>query len=107
MRYFTYVDDIVQTVSRLIQKSSQLNPEWTRDNPYLSSSYASYKVYKVGNNSLVRLMEFIEAVENKLGNLAKKNYMDLQPRDVPETYANAKGLFKDIEFKSEIQLKMV
>lgn len=105
MRDFTYVDDIVEAISRLIQKPAQPNPKWSGANPDPSSSYAPYKIYNIGNNSPVRLMEFVEAIENKLGKTAKKNYMDLQPGDVPETYANVDDLFKNIDFKPQTSIQ--
>lgn len=105
MRDFTYVDDIVEAISRLVQKPAQPNPEWTGDNPDPSSSYAPYKIYNIGNNSPVRLMEFVEAIENKLGKVAKKDYMDLQPGDVPETYANVDDLYNNIDFKPETTIQ--
>src|SRR5699024_3281368 len=85
MRDFTYVDDIVEAISRLVERPARPNNEWDGNDPEPGSSYAPYKVYNIGNNSPVRLMEFIEAIENKLNIEAKKNYMDLQPGDVPET----------------------
>ncbi|WP_239733068.1 NAD-dependent epimerase [Mammaliicoccus sp. E-M26] len=105
MRDFTYVDDIVEAISRLVKKPAQPNLEWSGANPDPSSSYAPYKIYNIGNNSPVRLMEFVEAIENKLGKKAKKNYMDLQPGDVPETYANVDDLFKNIDFKPETTIQ--
>ncbi|ATH63906.1 protein CapI [Staphylococcus nepalensis] len=105
MRDFTYVDDIVEAISRLVKKPAQPNPEWSGANPDPSSSYAPYKIYNIGNNSPVRLMEFVEAIENKLGKVAKKNYMDLQPGDVPETYANVDELFNNIDFKPETTIQ--
>nr|WP_317852874.1 NAD-dependent epimerase [Mammaliicoccus sp. Marseille-Q6498] len=105
MRDFTYVDDIVEAISRLVKKPAQPNPEWSGDNPDPSSSYAPYKIYNIGNNNPVRLMEFVEAIENKLGKEAKKNYMDLQPGDVPETYANVDDLFNNIDFKPETTIQ--
>ncbi|QMU09779.1 NAD-dependent epimerase [Mammaliicoccus lentus] len=105
MRDFTYVDDIVEAISRLVKKPAQPNPEWSGANPDPSSSYAPYKIYNIGNNSPVRLMEFVEAIEKKLGKKAKKNYMDLQPGDVPETYANVDDLFKSINFKPETTIQ--
>lgn len=104
-RDFTYVDDIVEAVSRLVNKPATPNPEWTGADPDPSSSSAPYKIYNIGNNSPVRLMEFVEAIENKLGKIAKKNYMDLQPRDVPETYANVEDLYRDIGFKPETTIQ--
>ncbi|WP_105976217.1 NAD-dependent epimerase [Staphylococcus simulans] len=105
MRDFTYVDDIVEAISRLVKRPAQPNPEWSGANPDPSSSYAPYKIYNIGNNSPVRLMEFVEAIENKLNKSAKKNYMDLQPGDVPETYANVDDLFRDIDFKPETTIQ--
>ncbi|MGI2238117.1 NAD-dependent epimerase [Staphylococcus cohnii] len=105
MRDFTYVDDIVEAISRLVKKPASPNKEWSGSDPDPSSSYAPYKIYNIGNNSPVRLMEFVEAIENKLGKEAKKNYMDLQPGDVPETYANVDDLFRDIDFKPETTIQ--
>ena len=105
MRDFTYVDDIVESISRLVEKPAQPNPDWTGANPDPSSSYAPYKVYNIGNNSPVRLMEFVEAIENKVGKTAKKNFMDLQPGDVPETYANVEDLFNNIDFKPSTNIQ--
>ncbi|MEK0153118.1 NAD-dependent epimerase/dehydratase family protein [Tetragenococcus halophilus] len=105
LRDFTYVDDIVEAVSRLVNKPATPNPEWTGADPDPSSSSAPYKIYNIGNNSPVRLMEFVEAIENKLGKIAKKNYMDLQPGDVPETYANVDDLYRDIDFKPETTIQ--
>ncbi|WJS82359.1 NAD-dependent epimerase [Tetragenococcus halophilus] len=105
LRDFTYVDDIVEAISRLVNKPATPNPEWTGADPDPSSSSAPYKIYNIGNNSPVRLMEFVEAIENKLGKVAKKNYMDLQPGDVPETYANVDDLYRDIEFKPQTTIQ--
>lgn len=105
MRDFTYVNDIVEAISRLVEKPAQPNPEWSGANPDPSSSYAPYKVYNIGNNSPVRLMEFIDAIEKKIGKTARKNFLDLQPGDVPETYANVEDLFKNIEFKPETDIQ--
>ncbi|MDN6161978.1 MAG: capsular biosynthesis protein CpsI, partial [Atopostipes sp.] len=78
---------------------------WTGADPDPSSSSAPYKIYNIGNNSPVRLMEFVEAIENNLGKVAKKNYMDLQPGDVPETYANVDALYRDIDFKPQTTIQ--
>lgn len=105
MRDFTYVDDIVESIKRLVNKPAQPNTEWDGAAPSPDSSYAPYKVYNIGNNSPVRLMEFIEAIENKVGKTAKKNYMDLQAGDVPETYANVEDLFRDIDFRPSTKIQ--
>src|SRR5699024_1538086 len=105
MRDFTYVDDIVEAITRLVEKPAKPNPTWSGDNPDPSSSYAPYKIYNIGNNSPVRLMEFVEAIENKVGKIANKNYMELQPGDVPETYANVEDLYRDIDFKPSTKIQ--
>ncbi|GAB3063824.1 NAD-dependent epimerase [Salinicoccus sesuvii] len=105
MRDFTYVDDIVEAISRLVKRPAKPNKKWSGDNPDPSSSYAPYKVYNIGNNSPVKLMEFVEAIEKRIGKKAYKNYMGLQPGDVPETYANVEDLFKDIQFKPSTNIQ--
>lgn len=105
MRDFTYVDDIVEAISRLIDKPAQPNPEWTGESPDPGTSYAPYKIYNIGNNSPVRLMDFIEAIEEKTGKKAIKNYMPLQAGDVPATYANVEDLFRDIDFQPQTNIK--
>src|SRR5699024_509829 len=99
MRDFTYIDDIVESISRLVKQPAEINNNWSGDNPDPSSSYAPYKVYNIGNNNPVNLMDFIEAIENKLGKKAIKNFMPLQAGDVPETYANVEDLYRDIDFR--------
>lgn len=105
MRDFTYVDDIVESITRLTRRPAQSNPEWSGANPDPGSSYAPYKVYNIGNNSPVRLMDFIEAIENKLGKTAKKNFLPLQAGDVPETYANVDDLYRDIDFQPQTSIQ--
>lgn len=101
MRDFTYVDDIVESITRLTKRPAEPNPDWTGTNPDPGSSYAPYKVYNIGNNSPVRLMDFIEAIEIRLGKKAKKNFLPLQAGDVPETYANVDDLYRDIDFQPQ------
>ncbi|WP_373893844.1 NAD-dependent epimerase [Virgibacillus sp. CBA3643] len=105
MRDFTYIDDIVESITRLTGRPAKPNPDWSGANPDPGSSYAPYKVYNIGNNSPVRLMDFIEAIENKLGKTAKKNYLPLQPGDVPETYANVEDLYRDIDFQPQTTIQ--
>ncbi|SFD86987.1 UDP-glucuronate 4-epimerase [Lentibacillus persicus] len=105
MRDFTYIDDIVESINRLVDNPAKSNPDWSGANPDPSSSYAPYKVYNIGNNNPVRLMDFIEAIENKLGKTAEKNYMPLQPGDVPETYADVEDLFRDIDFRPQTSIQ--
>src|SRR5690625_762487 len=105
LRDFTYIDDIVESITRLLDHPAKPNPDWSGADPDPSSSNAPYKVYNIGNNSPVRLMDFIEAIENKLGKTAKKNFMDLQPGDVPETYANVEDLYRDINFRPQTSIQ--
>jgi len=106
MRDFTFVDDIVEAISRLVEKKAKPNPEWSGKNPDPSSSYAPYKVYNIGNNSPVNLMDFIEAIEGKVGKKAIKNFMPLQAGDVPATYADVEDLYRDIDFRPETSIKV-
>jgi UDP-glucuronate 4-epimerase len=100
-RDFTYIDDIVEGVVRVMAHCPDPNPQWTGDVPDPGTSYAKYKIYNIGNNNPVELMDFIKAIETALGKEAVKNYMDLQPGDVPATYADVDDLIKDVGFKPE------
>ena len=104
MRDFTFVDDIVESISRLVGKPAQANPKWSGENPDPSTSYAPYKIYNIGNNSPVKLMDFISAIEEKVGKEAIINFMPLQPGDVPATYANVEDLYRDIDFKPQTSI---
>lgn len=105
MRDFTFVDDIVESISRLIHKPAKPNPNWSGESPDPGTSYAPYKVYNIGNSSPVYLMDFISAIEEKLGKVAVKNFMPLQDGDVPATYANVDDLFQVIGFKPKTSIK--
>ena len=98
-RDFTYIDDIVEGVVRVMGRLPKPNQKWSGDAPDPGSSYAPYKLYNIGNNNPVELMEFIAAIEKALGKKAKKKFLDLQPGDVPATYADIDDLIKDVGFK--------
>ncbi|HUV49716.1 MAG TPA: NAD-dependent epimerase [Anaerolineae bacterium] len=98
-RDFTYIDDIVEGVVRVMNRVPKPNQKWSGDAPDPGSSYAPYKLYNIGNNNPVELMEFIAAIENILGKKAEKEFLDLQPGDVPATYADIDDLIKDVGFK--------
>jgi UDP-glucuronate 4-epimerase len=98
-RDFTYIDDIVEGVFRVLKKIPDPNPDWSGDTPDPGTSYTRYKIYNIGNNNPVELMDFIKAIEAALGKKAKKNYMDLQPGDVPATYADVEDLINDVGFR--------
>ena len=99
LRDFTYVDDIVEGVMRVIDNPAQPDPTWNGKDGRVSTSSAPYKVYNIGNNNPVKLMDFIEAIENKLGTKIEKNMMPIQPGDVPATYADVTDLVEDLDYK--------
>lgn len=99
IRDFTYIDDIVEGTVRVMRRRPQANPAWSGDNPDPGTSYARYKIYNIGNNNPVELMEFIAAIEDVLGRKAKKDFLDLQPGDVVATYADVDDLINDVGFK--------
>ena len=98
-RDFTYVDDIVEGVFRVTGNIASPNPDWTGDRPDPGTSKAPYRIYNIGNNQPVELARFIEVIEETLGKKAVKEYLDLQPGDVPATYADVDALIEDVGFK--------
>jgi UDP-glucuronate 4-epimerase len=98
-RDFTYIDDIVEGVVRVMGRLPAPNPAWSGDRPDPGTSYAPYKIYNIGNNQPVELNHFIETIEDVLGLKARKDYLDLQPGDVPATYADVDDLMVDVGFK--------
>jgi UDP-glucuronate 4-epimerase len=98
-RDFTYIDDIVEGVLRTADKVATPNPDWSSDDPDPATSNAPYRLYNIGNNNPVDLMHFIACIEKALGREAKKNFLPLQPGDVPKTYANVDALVADVGFK--------
>lgn len=97
-RDFTYVDDIVEGVVRSLDKTAEANPAWSGDQPDPATSSAPYRVYNIGNNQSVELMHLIGCVERALGKTAKKNYLPMQPGDVPHTFANIDALTENVGF---------
>ena len=103
-RDFTYIDDIVEAMYKLINKIPKENKDWDEKKDSISESFAPYKIYNIGNNSPVPLMEFINILEEKIGKKAKKIYLDMQPGDVLRTYADTSDLEKEINFKPSTKL---
>lgn len=99
LRDFTYIDDIVEGVVRVIDHPAEPNSQWTGASPDPGSSSAPYKVYNIGNNNPVKLMDFIEAIEQALGKKIEKNFLPLQAGDVPATYADVQDLVEDLEYQ--------
>ena len=104
-RDFTYIDDIVEGIIRVIDKPPKGNPNWTGLNPDPSNSKAPYKVYNIGNNMPVKLMDFIEAIEEALAKKAKKNMMPIQLGDVPASHADVSDLVEDMDYKPNTPIK--
>jgi UDP-glucuronate 4-epimerase len=105
-RDFTYVDDIVESISRLIPKVAAPNPAWNGLKPDPASSFAPYKVFNIGNNNPVNLLDFIKTIEEKLKRKAVKNFMPLQDGDVPSTYADVEDLIKEVAFKPSTPIEV-
>jgi len=98
-RDFTYIDDIVEGIVKLIPLAPEKNSDWDESVDELGASFAPYRVYNIGNNSPVPLMKFINVLEEKVGKEANKHYMEMQPGDVLRTYADVSELERDIDFK--------
>lgn len=104
-RDFTYIDDIVEGVAKLIDRIPAANKEWDEREDDISTSFAPYKIYNIGNNQPVQLMKFINVLEKKIGKEAKKIYMDMQPGDVLRTYADVSDLERDIGFRPSTSIE--
>ncbi|MFA7615895.1 MAG: NAD-dependent epimerase [Weeksellaceae bacterium] len=104
-RDFTFIDDIVEGVIRVNDNAPVQNPDWDPDTGDASSSSAPYRIYNIGNNNPVKLMDFIEAIEEKLGRTSEKNFLPLQPGDVPSTYADVQGLISDFDYKPQTTIR--
>ncbi len=104
-RDFTYIDDIVEGVVRVIDKVAEPNPDYDNNNSDPATSFAPYRVYNIGNNDVVQLMDFIETIEDAVGKKAEKNMMGMQDGDVVATYANIDALVDAVGFKPATPLK--
>ena len=98
-RDFTYIDDIVEGICKLVPLAPKPNPNWDEAKDGASESFAPYKIFNIGNSQPVRLIDFISIIEEKLGLKAIKDYMDMQPGDVERTCADISDLERDIGFK--------
>jgi UDP-glucuronate 4-epimerase len=104
-RDFTFVDDIVEGVVRVLECVPKGNPAWSGDHPDPATSYAPYKLYNIGNNAPVELLQFIEVLEAALGKKAQKNLLPIQSGDVPATYADVDDLMADVGFKPSTSIE--
>ena len=105
LRDFTYIDDIVEGIIRVIDNPAKINNSWSGKDKILSSSSAPYKIYNIGNNAPVKLMDFVYAIENRLNLTIKKNFLPIQDGDVPATFADVNDLVKNLDYKPETNIQ--
>jgi UDP-glucuronate 4-epimerase len=98
-RDFTYIDDIVEGVIRVLDRPAQSNPDWDGLKPDPGSSRAPWRVYNIGNSDPVELLTYIECIEQALGKKAELNLLPLQPGDVPDTFADVADLVRDVGYQ--------
>ncbi len=104
-RDFTYIDDIVEGVIRVLDHVPRPNPDWDRAHPDPGSSYAPYRIYNIGNNEPVELLRYIEVLEDLLGKKAEKRLLPLQDGDVPATWADIDDLMNDVGYKPDTPIE--
>ncbi|MDO5674133.1 MAG: NAD-dependent epimerase [bacterium] len=104
-RDFTYIDDIVQGVLRVLDTVPQPDPNWDGNAPDPATSYCPWRVYNIGNNNKEKLMRYIEVLEQCLGRTAKKNFMPMQAGDVPATYADVSALVREVGFRPDTPIE--
>jgi len=103
-RDFTYIDDIVEGVIRVLDQPAVPNQVWDSEQPDPGSSSAPWRIYNIGNNSPVKLLDYIKAIEDALGIKADKELLPLQPGDVPDTYADVEDLVRDFDYKPSMTI---
>lgn len=104
-RDFTYIDDIIEGVVRVLDRIPKPNTNWSGDSPEPGTSVAPYRIYNIGNNNPVELMRYIETLEKMLGKTAKKNMLPMQAGDVPATYADVADLERYVGFKPQTSIE--
>ena len=105
-RDFTYIDDIVEGVVRVMDKTATPNPAWDGARPDPGTSSAPYRLYNIGNNNPVKLTEFIDAIEQALGMPAQRELLPMQPGDVAATYANIDDLVADVDYRPQTPIQV-
>ena len=98
-RDFTYIDDIVESIVRLVDRVAEPNPDWSGDAPDSGSSAAPWRVYNIGNNNPVELLEVVRLLEKAIGKKALRELLPMQAGDVPATYADVDDLMREVDFK--------
>jgi len=106
VRDFTYIDDISEGVVRCMDHAPQADLHWNSALPDPASSRAPYRIYNIGNNQPVELITFVEAIEKSLGKKAKKNFLPMQPGDVPATRADVSELIRDVGFRPSTPVEL-
>ena len=105
-RDFTYIDDVVEGVVRILDKIPEPNSNWDGNVPDSATSLAPYRLYNIGNNQPVELKHYIEVLEDCLGKQAEQNLLPLQAGDVPETYADVEALIEDVDYKPNTSVEV-
>ena len=104
-RDFTYIDDIVEGIIRILDRPARPNPNWDSNKPDPATSSAPYRIYNIGNNKPVELMDYIKALEDSLGKIAKKELLPMQPGDVADTFADVDDLIEEFGYKPTTSVK--
>ena len=105
VRDFTYIDDIVEGVVRVIDHTAAPNPHWSGDRPDPATSYAPFRIFNIGNNNPIQLMRYIEILEQCLGKKAKLDLLPMQDGDVPATSANTESLEQAVDFRPDTSVE--
>lgn len=100
-RDFTFIDDIIEGVIRVLDRPAAVDPTWSGERPDPAASPAPWRIYNIGNNRPVELMDYIAALEKALGREAVKEFLPLQPGDVPDTYADVADLVRDFDYRPQ------
>ena len=101
----SYIDDIVEGVRRVIDRPAKADSSWSGDSPCPGTSTASWRLYNIGNNEPIELMDFIQALEQTIGRKAQIEMLPLQPGDVPDTYADINALSAEIDFRPDTPIQ--
>jgi len=104
-RDFTYIDDVVEAIVRLINRAPQGNPDWSGDKPDPGSSAAPWRVYNIGNNNPVDVPKVVAILEKELGRIAQKELLPMQSGDVPATYADVDDRMREIGFRPSTSIE--
>ena len=105
IRDFTFVDDIVEGISRVVSNPAAPDPAWDGNAPNPATSYAPYRIFNIGNNNPIKLMRYIEALETCLGKKAKMDLLPMQDGDVPATSADVSRLQAAVDFKPKTEVE--